>query len=515
LPTPPEGMFGHLVLLGGATSLADRLVDLGVARRVSRTIPGEPSADAVAILHDAEARLDDVRACLLPGGVLYWEIGRRRLTAWLGVRPAGIRRRLREAGFAPGGVYWLRPDFAHCRLYLPVEVEGAIRWYVDTQFAAVSLRRRALASILRASAGAVRRLPLPATCYAVTATAAPPHRALPALLTGAELPLSSPRRDLRLVVLSRTRDDDVSRRVIAFPFAPRGTQPLAVLKFWRVPGRNAETEREQSVMVAIRRSLDETMRRAVPEPLGTFKLGPLTVGVESYARGRSLAVSSARRDTPVADRIADLDLVVIWLSEFHRQGDSARAPLDDVRRSQWVEAPLEAYAKSFGTEVGEDRLFAEVRRRAASLLGVALPSVWVHRDLNPWNVIRDGRDLTIIDWAGARAGPPLLDLLYLVTCWSHAARGLTAAAARLEDFRALFLGRPRDDRRDTIVDTVHRAIDRYLARIEIDRRFLPMLLAVLWVTRAVERRDPTQAVAYVRVLAEDPARLFTDAPWSP
>src|SRR5262249_543265 len=169
-----------------------------------------------------------------------------------------------------------------------------------------------------------------------------------------------------------------------------------------------------------------------------------------------LAVSSARRGTPVAHRIADLDRLVTWLSELHRQGDPGRAPWDDVRRSQWVEAPLEAYAESFGTRAGEDRLFAEVRRRAASLSGAALPTVWVHMDLNTWNVIRDGRDLTIIDWAGARAGPPLVDLLYLVTCWSHEARELTGAAARIDDFRRLFLEHPRDLGQDAIPATPHR-----------------------------------------------------------
>jgi hypothetical protein len=65
-----------------------------------------------------------------------------------------------------------------------------------------------------------------------------------------------------------------------------------------------------------------------------------------------------------------------------------------------------------------------------------------------------------------------------------------------------------------MVASVHRAIDRYLTRIEVDRRFFPMLLVILWVVRAVERLDPTQAVAYVRALAEHPEHLFAGSLWT-
>ncbi|PYM66274.1 MAG: hypothetical protein DMD79_03165 [Candidatus Rokuibacteriota bacterium] len=510
LPPPSEGAFRHLVLLGGPPRLAARLVEVGLARRVSRTIPAEQSADAVVILHDADVRLDAARSCLVPGGVLYWEIARGGCS-WLGMTPGRVRRQLLEVDLVPTGAYWLRPNFTECHRYLPVDAGGALRWYLETWFT-VSLLQRVLGPVLRLSVPlSVRSLPLPGICYAVTATAGHARAARPAILACGHLPISLREQDLRLLMLNRGGDDDMSRRVIVFPFATRGIQPLAVLKFWRLPNRNVDTEREQTTLAAIRRSLDDSMRRTIPEPLGMFNMGQLAVGIESYARGRSLALLSARRGTPIGRKIADLDLLVSWISEFHRQASLGRPPWNDAQRRRWVEGPLSAYTEVFGTKGGEDRLFAEVRQRAVSLMGTPLPIVWVHWDLTTWNIFRDGRDIAVIDWAGAGPGLPLFDLLYLVTRWSHAVRRLGGAQAKLDDFRGLFLGGPRED---VMVASVHRAIDRYLTRIEVDRRFFPMLLVILWVVRAVERLDPTQAVAYVRALAEHPEHLFARSLWT-
>src|SRR5690348_5818925 len=77
LPAPPDGMFQHLVLLGGLAELAEQIAVAGIARQVSCHPPPAGTADAVAVLQGAGLSPAHAASYLAPGGALYYEIDRR------------------------------------------------------------------------------------------------------------------------------------------------------------------------------------------------------------------------------------------------------------------------------------------------------------------------------------------------------------------------------------------------------------------------------------------------------
>ncbi|MBI3952203.1 MAG: phosphotransferase [Acidobacteria bacterium] len=186
---------------------------------------------------------------------------------------------------------------------------------------------------------------------------------------------------------------------------------------------------------------------------------------------------------------------------------------------EWVDRPLERYQQAFGITASEERLFTDVRKRARLLIGTPLPRVWLHWGLDERNILRGDQEISVIDWDGGEVGPPLFDLLYFMTRWSCAARGLKSEAAQLRGFRQLYF---EPDSGGISVIAARQAIDRYLTKLELDRRFLPLLLVLMWVHRAVGRfdrqgalgqrglnpRTGNQYVGYVGILAEHVEQLF-------
>ncbi len=522
LPPPPDGGFEHLVVLGGPAGLADRLREVGLARRVSCDLPRARSADAVAILHDAPIGLR-AAGCLRPGGALYYEVDRRRRDL-LAATPGRVQRELRAAGLTPAGVYWVAPSFAGCKRYLPLDVPAILRWYLATLYVAGTPAHRLVESAVRLSTGLdSRRFGRMVPCYAVTAGAGAGWSA-PSVLAHPALPPELRPPGLRPVVLTSGQDD--GSRVVVLPFAPGAAQPAAVLKVATLADFSANTEREQATLADLRARLDPAMRETIPRPLGALRYGDLAVGVESYAPGRSLWVSSGRWRAPLADRIDDLRLAAGWLAEFHRQAQIGRPQWGDPERARWVELPLAAYARSFGLNGGEQRLFAALRRYAGTLDGADFPIIWQHNDFGPWNLYRDGQRLTVVDWEfgrdwadDGRCGPALCDLIYFAAHWSYIVRRLAGRAAELRGFQALLLD---PDRADPLARTARQAIDEYMAAVGLDRRLLPLLLVYTWVERALDHFDRKRAlgrlgadaragnqfIGYVDLLAAHAVQLF-------
>jgi hypothetical protein len=523
LPYPPTGSFQHLVLLGGPAGLAERLVDVGFARRVSCEIPRARTADSVVVLHNAQVALRDAAGCLVSGGALYYEIDRRSPSR-LVLTPARMQHALRDVGLTPRGVYWVIPNFTHCRRYLPLDVPEALRWYITTLFPAMTLLDRLFEMGIRTLTGfnCDRLAPL-VPCYSVTATAGPTRDAAPSVLGRPSHLIELQRPGLLPFVLTSGYDE--GSRVVMLPFARDSMQPIVVLKISRLSEFNTNTEREQETLATIRARLDATMRQTIPRPLGVLRYGKLTVGIESYAPGHSLVVSSGRWGIPLHRKIDDLRLAADWLSEFHRQAQISLLRWNDPEIRKWVEAPIAAYGRAFGIEANEERLFTEVRERARLLSGTSLPIVWQHNDFGPWNLYRAGREFTVIDWEFGhgperdRFGPALCDLLYFVTHWSYFAHRLHDEAAQLRAFRELFF---EPDHAGIDAKAIHEVIAEYLAKLGIDQRYFPLLLVYTWIDRARDHFDRRQIlgevgadvrsgnryVKYIGILADHSEQLF-------
>jgi aminoglycoside phosphotransferase (APT) family kinase protein len=519
LPTPPDGSFRHLVLLGGTDALAERITAAGLARRVSRAIPRQRSADGVVLLCGARADLRAVADCLVPSGALYWEIDRRSPGA-LPWTPDRIGRALVAVGLMMTGSYWAKPSFEACEMYLPLDVRGALSWYVTTLYTAATPALRLLETGLRVCTGfrSDRLAPFAPFC-AVTAVAGPADGLAPCMLSHPALPAELQQPSLRPVVLTTGEDD--FNRVAVLPFAPGGTQPVAVLKVPRLPGRNIHTEREQEVLASVRACLDDSMRRSIPRPLGSLHWGDVIVGVESYLPGRLLSASLGRWGASRREQIDGLEQVVAWLSELHRQAGVRRLPWGGPELAQWVETPLAAYRRAFGLTTQEARLFDELERRGRLLAGSPFPLVWQHHGFGEWNVFHTREQIGVIDWEGGDIGPALFDLLYFVTHWSYTVRRLRGRANQLRGLRGLFC---QPEQAGWVSKAVNRAIRQYMARLDMDHRFVPLLLVLMWIERAVYQRDRQRGlgiatvdaragnrfVEYIGVLAEGADRLFAE-----
>lgn len=520
LPSP-QSVFQHLVLLGGPADLPERIIESDIARRVSVTLPADGSADAVAVLSGAQVKFRDIAVCLKPGGALYYEVDRRSPVNFT-TTPRRVQRWLRDIGLSPTGVYWAAPDFANRRRYIPLDASEAFRWYLSTLFIAGRPFYRFLVAALRLYTGSQsHRFASIAPCYAVTAIAGSVQEGevAPSVLGHPGLPPELKIPGQRLVMLTSGRS-----QAIILPFAPGSRQPTAVVKVSRHARFNRHTQQEQAVLTEIRARLKGAMRRTIPQPLGLLRFGELSLGVESCAPGSPLLVTSGRWGTSFQQQIEDLHLAANWLCEFHRQVNLGRKPWK-AAIERWIERPLAAYAEAFGLTSDEKRLFAEVRTRAWSLVGLTLPLIWMHDDFGPWNLYRHKSELTVIDWEFGRNlgrdrfGPALCDLLYFVTHWNHVVQRFHSESAERQGFRWLYIEADHFDKYSKIARQV---IADYMAALNIDRRFLPLLLVYTWIDQALVKfvrnqalgeiqlnpRIGNRAVSYISVMARHVKQLF-------
>jgi len=523
LPIPVGDKFRHMVLLGGPSDLAGRLVEIGAAARVSTRVPVQDSADALVLLADSRTTLAATAQCLAPEGVLYWELEHRGLSR---LRGAGwIERQLRRTGLHSVGLYWVSPDFAEARRYLPLDHEAAVEWFFATQFIASTPGRVGLEVLVRAARLiGDQALATLVPCCSVVATrlGRDPGPAL-ALADLPQRPIL--RRPGTRAVLFTSGQDDGSRAVL-LPFAPGASAPAVVVKIARLPGFTGHTEQEQATLTELRSGVDSGLRGSLPEPLGVFGSGAHRVFLESVMPGRVLAASTGHWRASAARQISDLRLATEWLARFHLATLRRRVRWDENEVNRWLGRRFDEYARAFGLEPEENILFAAARERAQSLIGEQIPIVWSHNDFGPWHLYSSGAEVGVIDWEfgghelSERWGLPLCDLAYFASHWIHLARGVDDDGRRLQAFRDLFLGRSGTDSR---CDAVRLCLADYLRQLQIHCDFLPLLLVYTWVDRAVDRfgrqaslgalgasaRANNGFASYVGILAQGADTLFS------
>jgi hypothetical protein len=515
--------FSHLVLLGGTTELSERVIETGVATQVSASLPDAQSADAVVVLSGHSVPALDLAKCLKAGGALYYEVD-RRLPKGLTNTPSRVRRRLARVGLTPTGVYWAAPNFANCKRYIPLDTPGPLEWYLSALYVAGSPFHRLLEIGMRLClAGSRTWFASVAPCYAVTAIAGPAGPDAPAINGHSALSQLLAEPGARPMVVTSGQDD--GSRTVVLPFGPGRRQPGAVYKVSAHARLNGHTEREQTVLSEIHTLLDDSMGQSVPRPLGVRRLGNLTVSMESCASGQTLVVTSGRWPASFQQQIDDLRLAANWLIKFHRRVSTAASRWDEAASTRWVETPLAAYIDTFGVTPAEEALFAKLQKAAQALRDAPLAQVRMHYDVGPWNLFRDQDQLTVIDWEFGRnwerdrRGPALYDLLYFVIYWYHVVKRLNTEAAELDGLRRLFI---EPDSADRHAAAAHRVIAEYMAALDLDARFLPLILVYMWIEQALyrfsrrqslgeaqpEARAGNRYVRYLGVLARHADQLF-------
>ena len=432
LPPPPGGVRSHAVLLGGPAGLPDAAREAGLALRVSAELPEGPDADLIAILHGSPVPPEVAVRSLRAGGAVYFESREMRAAA-----------RLRRCGLTVTGAWAVWPEPERWEVCLPLAAPAAVRWFARTLHPAPTFRERMIQEGLRLLPGRSAAALL-TRFFALTATAGP-ALSRPALLADPGLPPELRRDDLEPALVTHGRE-----RVLVLPFPRRGSAPAGVLKVSRLPAFNAKTEEEQAGMARVRAALGDPGREtaaALPAGGGVIRHGDLAVGIEEYAAGRPLLLTGGR--------IADLKLAASWLAALHRRTESGRSPWGEREIATWIEEPCAAFRRRFGSGRGEDRLFAAAREWADGLRGRPFPLVLRHRDFTPWNLLRDGGRLRVLDWEGVRPGPPLCDLLHFLTHWGELARRAVDPEARLRAFCDTLVA-PRPD--DPVAAAAARAI---------------------------------------------------------
>jgi hypothetical protein len=464
------------LFLSGPQGLDRVIVQTGLAERVNRSLPPTESADAAVLLGSSNPPLEQVARSLKANAVLYWEIQR-----WDSARSRSTARqileRLRVSGFSLSGLYWIRPRSGPPKVFVPLDVPGALAWYLDTFSGALGT--------LAARFPRESRILATSTFPRIGVVAVRGQRDQE---TARRLPVLAPERlpehlrhaQLRPVVYFREH----GRRTVVFPFTPTGAVPAAVLKFSPVRERGSRTTQEQETLREIRTRLDPIMAASIPEPLGQFEWSGLTVGIESYLAGRSFDRAAPLLGVPLAKNVTDLERVTEWLCRFHRQVSFGR-PIwggSEWALDEWIEKPLRVLETAFPLDRHVEHLFGGMRQRARELSGIPLPFVLSNWSLSLGNVIRRGEGIGVYDWETVSLGLPLADLVYFSIDWGRHLRPDLAASWR-NTFAELLTGPPKEP----VGNAIAASIALYMSELEIDRRFQPLLAVLTWVGRA-ERR---------------------------
>ena len=517
LPVPPDTHFPHLAILGGPPGVLARAQLTGLTDSPTDALPAQASAYAVAAHGDAPYTITEIAASIRQGGLLYLEVDRERR----GIRettPARVEGELRAQGLTVLSMYVVEPALREARAFVSVDAPRAMGWHRGSTFGGTPAVR--LGGVLRQAAtrvagrfGAVLH-----RSYSVVAVRAPAGPAVPWVLRDSELATLAGWSEPPASAVMRTYGGD---RVILFPFASDGGEPLAVVKVPKLRSFIGRTENEHARARALRTSLDPALAAGIPEPLGVVALGNTVAAIERYVRGTTLAVLAGDVHRPVEAKLHDLSIAMTWLARFHRATEVRRVPWREAREDV-LDDPIRAYSARHQLTEAETLLFrrAEADADAAGASAeVTLPVVCQHRDFAAWNILRDGDAVSIVDWEGAREGSAVHDALHLITTWLY----------------AVYLGRDIDDEAGCVKELyleggqrsdeaagAMRILDQYLRELGIDRRLVPLMVVShrleLALRRSEQRRllmedapsdtDTLPEIAVVRMLGRDAALLF-------
>jgi hypothetical protein len=443
---------------------------------------GEPTTSGevdLAVLGFPDRK--DLRAAaksLRPGGAV--------VCLWQRPLPLGTQRArtlLERAGFGDVSFYWPGPHGSPTpEFWLPLDSPGAIA-HVHEQRPVHSRQEAAQRLAWRA---AVRAGALAPIC----AIARAPGNAAGSEEDAAVAALPDTRHWLLL-----TGGSESDNKVVSLPFPDHGEPAALVAKFGRVDRADAALDREAEVL--------SDLARERPALSGVPRL---------RASGSSVGGRAVLQDAMLGTSL--------WTA-MRRQGFATLAPvltkwLVSLAGNPPLQAPSEWRQQLVGNPIEELEAhhggllpdgFAGRARKALADLG-AMPLVWEHRDLGPWNVvIRANGGPAAIDWEDAEPrGLPGLDLIYLLTT------------------SALLIDGALDDMSDTerIVGTYERLLDTgtetglvvarcfatYRECLGVDEADFQRLRLLCWIVQALIALRRQSAPTYLtHLIAEELRRL--------
>lgn len=485
LPSPAGDRWRRLLLFGAAPGVAALAERERLADRISIADDEDGTADLVVVFADAAESVRTIAGSVAPDGVLYVEIDPSAQGAEGGDARV-LEQTLMDARLTGLTWYATEPDLAQVRAYLPLHLPDAVGWHRRTQLGdGLKLR---MADVVRRSASRLG----PATGtrgrpFAVVATrgAAPQPGVLvmPEVVTllGGPAPAGA-------AMLTYGGD-----RVLLFPFEREGREPMAVLKVPKSAALAGRTAHEQHSMRVLHDSVDASVVRAIPTPLGVAHAHGWYVAGESFARGMSIAARASDASRAFDEKADDLWRAMRWLAGFHH----ATACGSDSVGELWtreLRPSFDRFAEAFGSV--PPSLTASVDRVAATLGAAVVPLSRMHRDFAAWNVLIDD-ELTVVDWEGTRDGIAAFDAVHLATTWLYMVRVGEGVPDERRCARELY---SPTIMRDTAASAARGALLWYLSEMHMDHRLAPLLIAAhrveLALRRADQRRDHGDANPY-------------------
>jgi hypothetical protein len=508
LPTIEHLPVDVAIVAGGDEELSNSLISSGLARRCTPASTTAEPAPLVVAWADAGEPIDRIAGLVAPGGAVVIEVDRRRR----GRRSATLARisaRLAESGCRVTSAHLVTPTFAEPRRMLPVDAPNAVRWHLRTLFVpgtpVMVAGRAMLATISRAPfasrlLGALAPRLLVIGCRANTIPSAEPA-----------------------IVL--TSGYDPGSRSIVLRFGRRDRAPGTVVKVASGAESAAATVGEHQRLRMLHDTLPWELRRALPAPIALTTIAGRTACIQSCAPGPSLNALAGSVLRRAARKHGDLAAVVEWLNAFA----VATRVSSSTGSQEWMHVFAQAKS-SLRLGAAAHELFDRAEQRATDT-GLAGIAVHQHFDAGPWNVHLHRRSLTLVDWEhdehrpADSLGPPLADVLYLVTYWYFLVSKVATPDAEGEALLRLFATRmPSDDH----VVAARRAIDSSLRALGLERSCVPAALVAMWAERAVYTRarragfsasspegvtGELRPAAFVRILAAASEELFTADGW--
>jgi aminoglycoside phosphotransferase (APT) family kinase protein len=278
-----------------------------------------------------------------------------------------------------------------------------------------------------------------------------------------------------------------SARLVCLCWVGSAPEPAAAAKFARHPRFNARVEREY-------RALENLSAYAgpgpalVPRPVGTARVGPRLVAVETALHGRPLRTLLHERRGECAVLLERWEPLLEWVNGL---GARSRRPATNRDYEEMVFAPLERAGEEPWLDEAERSALLHLSERAARLASEqSLPIVFAHRDLGTPNVLAGGRGefAGVVDWEDGGPGLPASDLFFFLGRFAYETRG-AGTADELRGFREVYFGEGAGARTGALTPvTARHWLKRYCEGVGLDRRWLPVIFALTWIAAAQDER---------------------------
>ncbi len=209
---------------------------------------------------------------------------------------------------------------------------------------------------------------------------------------------------------------------------PEQGPPAAVVKVARSRPCASGLRRQRRILaeLAINAALDEDWRELLPRMLAFDERAGVTISVESYRPGISLADLLKRRP----DRVDELTTAALTaITPLHRRTATFVVVDNICYLRRWVVEPLAALehmCRRLAPHLIPDVAWMGTLLRRA-LVGRRLPMSWTHGEYTPGNIRVAGARgpvTGILNWGGARPGRPALidEYLMILTATSQVER---------------------------------------------------------------------------------------------